>query len=156
MRSLWTSRFVVSEGRFSAWRHAAAKGRSMARPLRVRPWLELLRLWPFRVLLVEAQMPVVHRRELPLDKEVFHVRGQFERVAVRHDEVGELALLERPDLSVQAKNPRGIQRDGLERFLIRQAVRDGVSRVLSQSPRQGIIEARKGELHPGCGKLRGL
>src|SRR5260370_4469541 len=156
MRSLWTSRFVVSEGRFSAWRHAAAKGRSMTRPLRVRPWLEQLRLWPLRVLFVEAQMPVVHRRELPLDKEVFHVGGQFERVAVRHYEVGKLALLERPDLSVEAKNPRGIKRDGLERVLIRQAVRNGVSRVLSQSPREGVIEARECELHPGSGKLRGL
>src|SRR2546429_8499520 len=39
-----------------------------ARPL-VQPWLELFRLWPFRVFLIEAEMSVVHGRDLPPDKE---------------------------------------------------------------------------------------
>src|SRR6267143_5282837 len=118
--------------------------------------LELLRFWPFRVLFVETKMPVVHGSELPLDKEVLHVGGELERVAVGHVEFVEFTLLEGPDLTVEAENPRGIQRDGLERLLIRQAVRDGVRGVLSQPPRKGIIEARKGELHAGRSKLRGL
>src|ERR1700687_437907 len=128
----------------------------MLRPSSGATRLELLRFWPFRVLFVEAKMPVVHGSELSLDKEVLHVGGDLERVAVGHDEVGEFSLLEGPDLTVEAKNPRGIQRDGLERFLIRQAVRDGIRCVLSQPPREGVIEAREGELHPGSGKLGGL
>src|SRR5258708_36084582 len=101
-------------------------------------------------------MPVVQGRELPADKEVFDVSGQFERVAVGHDEVGELALLEGPDLAVETEHPRGIQRDGLERFLIRQAVRDGVRGVLSQPPREGVIETREVEFHTRSSKLRRL
>src|SRR6266849_5982583 len=91
----------------------------------------LLRLRPLRVLFVEAQMPVVHGGQLPPDEEVLDVGGQFKRVAVGHNEVGELALLEGSNLIVEAKNPRRINRDGLERFLIRQAVSDGVRGVLS-------------------------
>src|SRR5260370_28122688 len=101
-------------------------------------------------------MPVVHRRELPLDEEVLDVGRQFKRVAIRHDEVGEFALLDGPDLTVEAENPRRIKRDSLKRFLVWQAVSNGVRRVLSQPPREGIIEARKGELHPGSSKLRAL
>src|SRR6266849_4717705 len=91
----------------------------------------LLRLRPLRVLFVEAQMPVVHGGQLPPDEEVLDVGGQFKRVAVGHNAVGELALLEGSNLIVEAKNPRRINRDGLERFLIRQAVSDGVRGVLS-------------------------
>ena|SRR5712692_2931664 len=98
-------------------------------------------------------MPVVHGRELSADKEVLHVGGEFERVAVGHDEISDLALLEGSDLIVEAENPRGINRDGLERFLIRQAMRDGVRGVLSQSSRERIIEAGDGKLHAGGGKL---
>src|SRR5216683_3221629 len=116
----------------------------------------LLRLRPLRVLFVEAQMPVVHGGQLPPDEEVLDVGGQFKRVAVGHNEVGELALLEGSNLIVEAKNPRRINRDGLERFLIRQAVSDGVRGVLSQPPREGIIEAGEGKFHAGSGKLRGL
>ncbi len=101
-------------------------------------------------------MPVGHGRELPTDKEVFDVSGQFERVAVGHHEVGELALLKSSNLIVEAENPRGIKRDGLERFVIRQAVRDGVCGVLSQPPREGVIETREGEFHTGSSKLRRL
>src|SRR5258708_40124983 len=101
-------------------------------------------------------MPIVHGSELPLDEEVLDVGRQFKRVAIRHDDVGEFALLDGPDLTVEAENSRRIKRDGLERFVIRQAVRDSVRGVLSQPTREGIIEARKGELHPGSGKLRGL
>src|SRR6266851_4512329 len=116
----------------------------------------LLRLRPLRVLFVEAQMPVVHGGQLPPDEEVLDVGGQFKRVAVGHNEVGELALLEGSNLIVEAKNPRRINRDGLERFLIRQAVSDGVGSVLSQPPREGIIEAGEGKFHAGSGQLRGL
>jgi len=76
-------------------------------------------------------------------------------IAVGHDEVGELALLQGPDLVVEAENPRGINRNGLEGFLVRKTVRDGIRGVLSQ-PREGIIEAGEGELHTGSGKVRGL
>ena len=78
-------------------------------------------------------MPVVHGRELPTDKEIFDVSGQFERVAVGHHEVGELALLKSSNLIVEAENPRGVKRDGLERLVIRQAVGDGVRGILSQA-----------------------
>src|SRR6266849_8319275 len=130
------------------------KGRlpQRAAPLRVQSWLELLRLWPFCVLLVEAQMTVVRGRELPANKEIFDIGGQLERVAVGHDEIGEFAPFEGSDLIVEAENPRGIKRYGLERFLIRQAVRDGVRGVLSQSPREGIVEAGDGKLHAAGGK----
>src|SRR5258708_31738740 len=77
---------------------------------------ELLRLGPFRVLLVEAEMPVVHRRELPLDKEVLYVGAQFKRLAVRHAEVGEFSLLDGPALTAQAEKPRRLQRDTHYRF----------------------------------------
>src|SRR6266704_1348776 len=101
-------------------------------------------------------MPVVHRRELTPNKEVLDVGSQFERVAVGHNEVGDFALLDGPDLIVEAENSRGINRDSLERFVIRQAVSDGIRRVLSQPPREGIIEAGEAELHAGSSKLRGL
>ena len=101
-------------------------------------------------------MAVIHGRELPPNEEVLDVGGQFERIAIGHDEVGELALLQGPDLVVEAENPRRIKRDGLEGFLVRKTVRDGIRGVLSQPPREGIIEAGEGELHTGSGKLRRL
>ena len=101
-------------------------------------------------------MPVVHGRELPPDEEVLDVGGQLERIAIGHDEVGELALLDGPDLIVEAENPCGIKRNGLECLVIRQAVRDGIRGILSQSPREGIVEAGKRELHSGGRKFRGL
>src|SRR6266851_5030240 len=70
--------------------------------------------------------------------------------------MGGYTLLEGSNLIVEANNPRRINRDGLERCLIRQAVSDGVRGVLSQPPREGIIEAGEGKFHAGSGKLRGL
>src|SRR6266446_263954 len=124
--------------------------REMAEPV------ELLSFRPLYVFFVKAKMPVVHRRELSLDEQVLHVGGQFERVAVGHDDVGEFALLERAYLIRKAENLRGVKRDGLEPFFMRQSVRHGVRGVLAQPPREGIVEAREGEFHSGSGKLRGL
>src|SRR5882762_1520475 len=101
-------------------------GPRLAGPTSTAIRLELLRFRPLRIFFVKTQMPVVHRRELSPDKEVLDVGGEFERVAVGDDEVGKLALFDGPDLIIQAENPRGINRHGLERFLIWQAVRDGV------------------------------
>src|SRR5437667_8817005 len=100
------------------------------------------------------QVPVLQGCQLSPDKEVLDVGSQFERVAIGDNEVGKLALLNGPDLIPEAKNLRGINRDGLERLIVRQAVRDGVRSVLSQSPREGIIKASDGELHARSGKLR--
>src|SRR2546430_11720334 len=85
-------------------------------------------------------MPVVHGRALPPNEEVHDVSGQFKRIAVGHDEVGDLALFEGPDLTVEAENPRWIKRHGLERFVIRQAISDGVCSILSQPSRERVIE----------------
>ena len=101
-------------------------------------------------------MPVVHGRALPPNEEVHDVSGQFERIAVGHDEVGDLALFEGPDLTVEAENPRWIKRHGLERFVIRQAISDGVCSILSQPSRERVIETGEGELHAGSCKLRRL
>ena len=50
---------------------------------------------------------------MALDEEIAHVSGQFERIAVGHDNVGDLADLDRPDLIREAENLRGIERDAL-------------------------------------------
>src|SRR5258706_9872558 len=131
-------------------------GPASAGPTSTAIRLELLRLRPLRIFFVKTQMPVVHRRELSTDKEVLDVGGEFEGVAFGEDEVGKLALSSGPDLIAEAENPRGINRDRLERFLIRQAVCNGVRGVLSQPPREGIIEAGDSEFHPCSRKLRGL
>jgi hypothetical protein len=62
-------------------------------------------------------MPVVQGRELPTDEQVLDVRGQFERIAVRHDDIDEFALLEGPVLLVQPENMLGIK---LRLFLFEQ------------------------------------
>src|SRR5260370_9517310 len=118
--------------------------------------VELLSFRPLCVFFVKAKMPVVQGRELSLDEQVLHVGGQFERVAVGHDDVGEFALLERAYLIRKAENLRRVKCDGLERFFMRQSVRHGVRGVLAQPPLEGIVEAREAELHSCGGKLRRL
>ena len=101
-------------------------------------------------------MPVVQRSELPLDEEVFHVGGQFERIAVRDDDVGDFAGFERADLVGEAENLRRIKGDGFQGFVVRQAVGNGVGGMLAQAAREGIVKAAEGKFDAGGSEFRGL
>src|SRR5260370_25004570 len=102
--------------------------------------VELLSFRPLCVFFVKPKMPVVQGRELSLDEQVLHVGGQFERCAVGHNDVGDFALLERAYLVRKAENLRGVKRDGLERFFMRESVRHGVRGGLAHAPRDAIGE----------------
>jgi hypothetical protein len=61
---------------------------------------------------------VVCGRELTFDEEVADVGGQFKRVAVGYDYVGDFAGFERADLLGQAEDLCGVERDGFQGFVV--------------------------------------
>src|SRR5437899_4248010 len=106
-------------------------------------------LWPVAVPLIRLEVTIVERYELALDEQVAHLRSDLERVAGGDDEIGDLAGFQRAEFFVEAEDLRGHKRDGLEGFVVRQAVRNSVGGKLAEAPREGVIEAGEGNLDAG-------
>src|SRR5260370_4934059 len=91
-------------------------------------------LWPpLAVLLIKLEVTIVERGELALDEQVAHLRCDLERVAGGDDEIGNLAGFQRAEFFVEAEDLRRHKRDGLEGFVVRQAVGDSVGCKLTQA-----------------------
>src|SRR5271170_1431978 len=67
------------------------------------------RLRPLAILLVKLAMLVIGTGQLPFDEQIAHLRLQFQRIAVRHNDIRNFSRLERAQLIRQPKNLRGIQ-----------------------------------------------
>ena len=80
----------------------------------------------------------------------------FERVAVGDDDVGDFPAFQRADSFGQTENLRGVKRDGLERFVVGQAVGDGVGGLLAEPPGERIVEAAERKFDACGGKFGGL
>src|SRR5712691_7788324 len=116
----------------------------------------LLRLWPVEVFFVERFLLVVERGELAFDEEIAHFGRELERIAGGDDDVGDLAGVERADLIGETQDLGGVTGDGFERFLIGQAVSDGIGGLLTKAAGEGIVEAAEGKLDACGGELGGL
>src|ERR1700675_991514 len=104
---------------------------------------------PLPVLLVELAVAVVGARLLPLNEKVADLRSYFERIAVRHDQVCKLALLDCPELVGETKHLRRVHRDRLQRFVVRQSIRNRRACVLREPPREARAEARERDGNSG-------
>jgi len=72
-------------------------GTEISRPgqrLRTGAAILMRGLGAFTVLLVEIAMAIVGAGELAFNEKIFHLGTNFERVAVRHDQVGDFARLD--------------------------------------------------------------
>src|SRR6185436_14566766 len=68
-----------------------------------------LLLLPRHEAFVELGVLAVERDVAPRDDDVLHLRADLERVTLHHDQVGQLAGLDAPDLAVDAENARGVE-----------------------------------------------
>src|SRR6266576_2511120 len=114
------------------------------------------RFWAVQILLVQTVVPIFRRSELPFDEQILHVGRQFQGVAIGDDKVGDFALFERAYLAPKAKNLRWIDGDGSQRFVVGQTMGNGVGRILSEAPRERVIEAGDGELYASGRQFGGL
>src|SRR5688572_21686775 len=90
------------------------------------------------LLLVLLPQPRVTARQLdlaPADVRLLDLRGRFERVAGGDDERCVLAGLERTDAISDAEDLRGVERDRLERVVLREPERRCHARLVRQVAR---------------------
>src|SRR5580658_1999353 len=81
------------------------------------------RLRPLAILLVKLAMLVIRAGQLPLDEEITHLRLQFQRIAIRHNNVRKFSRRERTQLIRQSKHLRCIQHHRFQSLVVRQTVR---------------------------------
>src|SRR5580658_2525124 len=106
------------------------------------------RLRPLAILLVKFAMLVIRAGQLPLDEEIAHLRLQFERIAVSHNNIRDFARLQRAQLIRQTKNLRGVQHHRFQGLVMRQSVSHRGSRILWQPSRKRRAETRKRDGNP--------
>ena len=79
---------------------------------------------------------------MTVDEHVFELRAEFERIAVGHDQIGDLADFDAADQFVHAENLRGINRDGFEGFIFRVSLYSSSNFTESSDKVRGLIVAR--------------
>src|SRR5262249_34913211 len=88
----------------------------------------------FGVTLVELELLVVLRHVSAGDDDVRDRRAHLEGIAFRDEQIRDLAALEAPDFVGDAEDLGGVDRDGLQRFVARQAPADRLGGVIGQLP----------------------
>ncbi len=80
--------------------------------------------WAVAVFFVEAVVAIIEANFFAGDPHLFHLRANFEDVAVRREEGGLLAGLDGAQALGHAEDFRRVQRDALERDVSRQSMCD--------------------------------
>src|SRR5687768_15037961 len=104
-------------------------------------------LLPAHETLPEQPVLVLEADVAPVDDHVLDVRRDLERIAVDDEKVGDLAFLEAANRRADAENLGGVDRQRLDRLVLRQPPRHRLSGLVRQQPRRVVAAGRKRELH---------
>ena len=103
---------------------------------------------PLAVEFIEQGVLRFQRNGFAPDKQPFHVRRDFQRVAVRHEDIGAFARSQAADKIGNAENFRRAQRHASQRRVMRRPVSAEQADLRGQIPR-GIVTLRlKRDFHP--------